>query len=205
MRAKYFVVLALVCLTGPSRFVEVVIADSPATIQTPRGSVVPATWFLDEMSQADIYAGNAWVAENYPLATFISDASRTYNCHGYAWHVSEGGAKVWIGAGTTTAEDIYWQDGSYYEVTEASAPEKVSYADDDHSAITTSTAGTFRSKWGQLSLVEHASCYCPYTSTNLKYYKMTPAFPTLSTWGLVALCLLLVSASVIELRRRRPY
>lgn len=52
----------------------------------------------------------------------------------------EGGDKVWIGIYDSPldkpiAEDVYWEDGSYYEVPESEAT-KVSYHETgDHSAI----------------------------------------------------------------------
>jgi hypothetical protein len=76
-----------------------------------------------------------------------------------------------MGYYTTTAEDIYWQDGSYAEVSSESQAHKVSYFSDNHSAITTSTSEWFVSKWGVAPLMKHVYNDCPYNSSSLKYYK----------------------------------
>jgi hypothetical protein len=68
-------------------------------------------------------------------------------------------------------DNTYWNDGSFigsYAV--GAANRKVSYASDDHSAITID-AINFRSKWGQLPRMRHAYNYCPYNSSSLYYYQ----------------------------------
>jgi hypothetical protein len=145
-------------------------AQTQTTVFTPKGSAVSDTYIIPEFSSSQISAGNNYVATNYPNATRLTDASATYNCHGYAWHISEGGNNVWIGYYTVTAEDIYWTDGSYVEVCSQTFPAKVSYASDNHSAITTSQTDIFKSKWGQLPVMQHNKDYTPYNSSVLKYY-----------------------------------
>ncbi|NQV13883.1 right-handed parallel beta-helix repeat-containing protein [bacterium] len=104
----------------------------------------------------------------------IESASNKYNCHGYAWHLSEGQAdKVWIG----TREDLdveiyYWTDGawsndsqpSYQTSTEATATHAW-YSDvgDDHSVrkiqnsypVAVSGGRDYISKWGYFGLYQH--------------------------------------------------
>ncbi len=142
------------------------LADEPIVIYTPKGSPVYA-YLLDEMSQFEIIFCNAAAQELHPNAILISSASRTYNCHGYAWHVSEGGEPVWINAPN---QYIYWEDGSYVEMNSEAANMKVSYISDNHSAVTTTTNGWFISKWGFGPLMYHAWNDCPYNSSTLKYY-----------------------------------
>lgn len=149
---------------------NVLTADTPTTIETPKVSIVPDTYLRDETSQDEIEGMNNWATTTYPNAILMAPASRTYNCHAYAWHVSEGGNKVWIGYYTTTAEDIYWQDGSYGEVATEPAATKVSYVYGNHSAVTTTQSGWFISKWGSTPLMKHAWNDCPYDSDILKYY-----------------------------------
>lgn len=131
--------------------------------------------------------------------TYIDEATYQYNCHGYAWNVSSGGAKVWI---ESPEQKKYWQCGGsecggYVEVSAADATKVsfggpcygykttcagTSYSDwCDHSAITTSTSGTFRSKWGPAPAFQHAIADCPYTSSDLHYY----ALPVISGDGLL--------------------
>jgi CARDB len=158
-----FVCLMLVC--GSFLF-----PDYPTTITTPNGSVVPDTYIRTEMSSADIAYWNSYVESAYPNADRVSSATNTYNCHAYAWH----GTGVWIGYSTSTAEDIYWTDGSYVE-TSASLATKVSYSG-NHSAVTTCTSGYYISKWGSLPLMYHYKTDCPagYGSPS-KFYRLAPA------------------------------
>jgi hypothetical protein len=167
-----------VCLVFYTIFTGYCVAQTPVTIYTPHGSVVPDTYTFTELTQAQIASQNSYVSQAYPNATKLSDASATYNCHAYAWYTSEGGSNVWIGATTSTAEDVFWTDGSYIENGNQIYPAKVSYASDNHSATTTNQADIFISKWGSLPLMQHNKNYCPYNSSNLKYYIKTP--PTIS-------------------------
>ena len=151
------------------------VAQTPVTIYTPHGSVVPDTYLFSELTQSQIASQNLYVSQTYPNATKLADASATYNCHAYAWYTSEGGSNVWIGATTSTAEDVFWTDGSYVENTNQIYPAKVSYASDNHSATTTSQTDVFISKWGSLPLMQHNKNYCPYNSSSLKYYIKAPS------------------------------
>lgn len=134
---------------------------------TPKGTTLTYVYIISEFTPAQIAAANSYAESTYPNATRLSDASATYNCHAYAWHMTEGGSPVWI---NTPSDDQYWQDGSYVETTQA-CHTKVSYASDDHSAIATTTTNVFISKWGQLPVMRHSYNYCPYDYTSLKYYQ----------------------------------
>lgn len=120
------------------------------------------------------------LAIEYPNAVFINEATSTYNCHAYAWHMVEGGTAVWIGVLSSSPTDIYWTDGSYMS-TSVNDAKKVSYASDNHSAITTDQADYFKSKWGSSCLVKHHKSYCPYDATDLRYYKRRPLY--LDVWN----------------------
>lgn len=124
---------------------------------TSMGSLVPDTYIVEEsLTPADIVYMNSKLTIQYPNAQKLEEATSTYNCHAYAWHISEGGNRVWIGYYTATAEDIYWQDGSYIEVTSPIKGDKVVYVNDNHSAVTTSENGIVISKWGQWPLLKHS-------------------------------------------------
>jgi hypothetical protein len=113
-----------------------------AQVYTPFGTTVEYNSFS---------AGNVALLENQ-AATYISNrgwtssvtktgsATGTYNCHSYAWYMSEGGAnQYWINAfsswdlamfnqysSTSTPPasnniNKYWNDGSYVEVSESQA------------------------------------------------------------------------------------
>ena len=144
-------------------------AEEKKNVETPMGSPVTA-WIMDEMPASTIAEAEAKVKTDYPNAEIISAASNTYNCHGYAWHMTEGGDARWIGLHSDTDEDVYMTDGSYIQVVSGVAPLKVSYVTDHHSAVTTDESGMFISKWGNLPLMRHASNYCYYNSADLRYF-----------------------------------
>lgn len=152
------------------------LAQTPTTIYTPLGSLVLDTYLTPEFTPYEIQYWNQYYQNGYPNATFLASSSNTYNCHAYAWHISQGGGNCWLGAYTTWAEDIYWQDGSYAETTPQGPQQKVSYLPDweaNHSAITTSSNNIFKSKWGYGPLMQHAHNYCPFYyqgSTTFKFY-----------------------------------
>lgn len=134
---------------------------------TPNGTVLTNVVIYSEFTPSQIASANNYVATAYPNATRLTDASAVYNCHAYAWHMTEGGSAIWI---NTPSDDQYWQDGSYRQTSQV-CHTKVSYASDDHSAIATTTTNVFVSKWGQLPTMRHNYDYCPYNSSNLKYYE----------------------------------
>ncbi|MBN1181938.1 MAG: hypothetical protein JXB49_06595, partial [Bacteroidales bacterium] len=153
----------------------------PIDIYTPIGNEpVPDTWEFTgtdySYSLFERIALSKKLKDDYGGAELLEVPTKKYNCHSYAWHVSEGGNKVWIGLSTSTAEDIYWTDESYIEVSSESLATKVSYENGNHSAITTNTSGWFKSKWGDGPLVYHKWDNVPdiYTPSDLvlRYYKL---------------------------------
>ena len=66
---------------------------------TPVGSSVRTYNQIPEMTSGDIVDWKSYVSIIYPQATELNShsATRSYNCHAYAWHVTQGGDKVWIG------------------------------------------------------------------------------------------------------------
>lgn len=132
---------------------------TPINIVTPYNNIVQDTYVLTNGQNPNFNSYQMAVIEshlynNYDGATIVGDADYRYNCHAYAWHVSEGGNLVWIGWNYITSEDIYWNDGSYIEVPEIEAT-KVSYHElGNHSAISIG-GGWYQSKWGPSFLVRH--------------------------------------------------
>jgi hypothetical protein len=149
--------------------VAIICFHTHAQPKTPKCTSILNYYTIAEQSPAWIAATNASVQSQYPNATLIGNSSTTYNCHAYAWHMSNGGSTYWI---DTPSDNTYWDDGSYVEVSAAAAPiaTKVSYASDDHSAITTTSPGVFISKWGSGPVMQHASTYTPYNESTIKYY-----------------------------------
>jgi tetratricopeptide (TPR) repeat protein len=152
------------------------INSSLSAITTPRGTTVQDTnGSRTEFSQATINNLDTYWQNQHPNAVLEESASNTYNCHGYAWEVSEGGSNIWIGETTTSAEDVYWTDGSYNEVS-SSYCSKISYSD-NHSAVK-SSGGYYISKWGGGPLMKHYPNDCPdgYGSPS-KYYSIACDVP----------------------------
>lgn len=145
-------------------------AFSYTQVATPKCTSV-SVFTPAALTPSDVAYYSSYVASTYPSATKLADATSSYNCHNYAWNQSDGGPAYWM---NTPGDDSYWTDGSYVEVTDHAAPyaTKVSYASDDHSAITTSNPNVHISKWGAGPLMQHAPGYTPYDETTLKYYSV---------------------------------
>ncbi|MCL1937728.1 MAG: hypothetical protein FWF52_04950, partial [Candidatus Azobacteroides sp.] len=180
MKSKFYILLIGIFLINTLAISQV---------YTPKGSLVPDTEIRPEqLTSYDIAYIMQYMATSYPNAVIIGNPTTTYNCHAYAWYMSEGGVpSVWMGL-TTNPTPIYWNDGSYVETTEKGNGLKVSYDNppyngndmDNHSAITTAENGVFISKWGSYPLVRHAKDYTPYTYSSLHYFKKNTSPPTLS-------------------------
>jgi len=115
----------------------------------------------------------------YSLGLTTSDIvaapSSYYNCHAYAWHLTEGNSnKVWINAGTNASNlSTYWSSnyGCFVEVSEFHA-QKIHYYYGDHSAVKSSVQGKYESKWGQMYVIRHSPGQVPpsYKSSYCTYY-----------------------------------
>lgn len=169
-------------------------SQTTANVLTPKGSTVTA-YIMPENTDENRAYFDSYFKSRYPNARPIDtypsqgnssvyySSTRKFNCHGFAWHMSSSaGTDIsdprWIGkdAGNTD-EYIYWNDGSYIQVSSEVYPGKVSWdpaQGGDHSAITTSIAGTVISKWNEYPLMEHQWDDCPFTTsqTILKYYQL---------------------------------
>jgi hypothetical protein len=150
-------------------------AQTLSYIGTPKGSAVTA-YIVPEMSNADRAYWDSYFASPNRTQFVTSNgysSSQTFNCHGYAWSIAEGGQTRWIGYYVQTDEDVYMTDGSYIQVCSETYPGKVSWGSGDHTAITTPTPGRFKSKWNKYPLMEHNWNDTPYGTANLKYYVAT--------------------------------
>ena len=156
-------------------------ADSSSGVYTPRGTEVPYYQYDFNVVEkydtpAEVEALRTEMRERvYSLAyespnEWLAPPSSRYNCHGYAWHMSEGGDAVWM----NFFPQIYLDDGSYVRVPSESATPgaKVLYGPlDDHSAVLIS-GDIFQSKWGKYDLMRHHKDQTPYDSSVLKYYEI---------------------------------
>lgn len=136
--------------------------------QTPNGSSVLVGVLVNgELSNSEKVNIANQIHQTYGVE-ILGYPTFSYNCHGYAWHVSEGGDNVWMGLDNGTYEDIYWEDSSYVEVPESLAT-KVSYSG-NHSAVRIS-GSEFVSKWGYGPLVKHSPTVTPGYGYPHKYYR----------------------------------
>lgn len=149
---------------------------SSVTVYTPKGDEISAEVLTDPaydytQTQKDSIK-DYWLRRYNYRITFIAEATRKYNCHGYAWSVSEGGDTVVI---KTPNDDIYWTEESYREISPETNAKVAFLEDADHSAIRTSQTDILISKWGYVCRFRHHVNDCPYTpKTGLKYYKLDP-------------------------------
>jgi len=120
------------------------------------------------------------------VADILSEATYSYNCHAYAWHLTEGYSnKVWINNTDGSINmngcyisnnniDSYWSsnNGYFIECIESQA-EKIHYYCGDHSAIKSNVSGKYESKWGDYPVVRHSPTQVPtgYLSSYRRYYK----------------------------------
>lgn len=165
----------LLCIIVLNFFPKIVLAqctDSRYYIQTPRGQDVPDTYQTCEFLYNSDRAGwDNYFATYYPNATQIIlpgeqySSTRTFNCHGYAWKYVENSQRLWIGYSQAGSEEVFWNDGSYDQVSEAVCT-KISYSG-DHSAVPSGTANYYYSKWRFYPLMYHHKDYTPgYGSAN---------------------------------------
>lgn len=138
----------------------------PATnIITPNNSIVADCWEFTRgevtPSAADSASWREFLYNTYNGAILVDMPSHKYNCHAYAWHIVEGGNKIWMGCGAdiflngnVNPSCTYWMDGSYEEIGSQSAT-KVSYHRlGNHSAIILDE-NWYISKWGAGPLAKH--------------------------------------------------
>lgn len=209
MKRKLFLILVFI----PFQFLfQQSVHTLTNRIITPNGTTVENVGFLSDTldpCENDIYEliiYNQLISSGYDIgSTHIILASTTakYNCHAYAWHVSEGGDLVWIGFypldsnSIPNAENIYWNDESYIPITSEELyfeATKINYGecpsidnngdlsdDCDHSAIMTNEPNIVISKWGPGFLLKHPIDNHPYNPAGqdpiINYYRHnSPAF-----------------------------
>lgn len=138
---------------------------------TPNGSRVQ---FIYNLTWADhgitaSYADdlNDQYKATYPNATPLREENPAYNCHSYAWYSTSAGNLYWLehnGAST------YMFDGSYTQTSSPRSGDKVWYGSADHSAIYYGNSKV-TSKWGALGLFRHDVNYCPYSASDVTYWR----------------------------------
>jgi hypothetical protein len=87
MKKKYFYILFL-CISclGITNSIQ----GQGVMLRTPKGHTVYA-FERSEFTVNEINSINQQYIRQYPNATLVASASNTYNCHSYAWNMTEGG------------------------------------------------------------------------------------------------------------------
>lgn len=164
-------------------------------ITTPNGTLLEnvVQWVGTDLSASEQYffIMNAIQENNVSPDSIVGAPSLKYNCHSYAWHMSQGGGMVWINGRDEIAPHPengyyltpYWNDGSYYECTQSDDYDLVLYAG-DHSARYLGN-GVYESKWGPGPIVRHQlndvpSIYLPsQTKRFFKRVQLSLSGPTI--------------------------
>jgi hypothetical protein len=151
------------CITSPI---------SLTTVSTPNYSQVDVYKVYSDWAQntKNNYVGY-WQGQYGKRLILEEEATTNYNCHAWAW------------AGITThwmnppEEQKYFSvnDLSYVPTTNTAIATKVWYGGSgpnsaDHSAVTTSSAGYFSSKWWAGPRFKHLINDSPYNTSNLQYF-----------------------------------
>ncbi|MDR1582719.1 MAG: hypothetical protein LBS55_05585 [Prevotellaceae bacterium] len=117
-----------------------------------------------------------YASKGITSADILDEASTSYNCHAYAWQLTEGHTnRVWINQIHNGNANLskYWSGSNpcFMQSTETNT-EKIFYYAGDHSAVKSTVAGKYESKWGQLPLIRHAPTSVPdaYQGTYRRYY-----------------------------------
>lgn len=176
MKKVLQIIVALLCITHV--FAQ---TYSTTTVYTPRGSSVQGLALTSgDWSNSQKTSIKNTTLSTYPNVTFLADATHSYNCHSYAWHLTEGQSyQVWINeydASWNPNVYKYFNDGSFIQVCNESDADKVHYYSGDHSAVnSTVVSGKYESKWGANIRVRHNPTDVPsiYNGSFRNYYAST--------------------------------
>ena len=143
------------------------------TVRTPYGKPVDAITGWGDLTEDEYNYMNAYLNTYYPNAIILGDATKNYNCHGYAWCMTTGGPTCWINCGTSPSDlsnlSKYWTNDAYGLTSTDYASVKIHYYNGDHSAVKSTVPGYYESKWGAWYLIRHTPNYCPYGSDKHYY------------------------------------
>jgi len=153
---------------------------SQATRKTPTGVLIYVEDNEEEFSDSQIAAGNAFWMDSIINAGWSADTlagvSSTYNCHGYAWHMSDGGDTVRIPYEPVVAKYFNGLNATYKQVNNSGKYTKVYYNGAQHFAVVDPDYPNWViSKWGSGPLVRHLPNDCPYNdyyTYTLEYYEL---------------------------------
>lgn len=164
----------------PDKSIEEVLktSDSPEKVQasssyvyvyTKHGSAVQCIAFTasEDFSSTYKITLNTDYKNTYPKATFLSTATRRYNCHSYAWYSRSTSNVYWM-----NNPNKYISDGSRKKVGSSSTAngQILLIGSTVHSAVTVDYKNNIvKSKWGSGPLMQHATSYGPALYSNAPY------------------------------------
>ena len=174
---KIFVIITLFALCNI--YVSIAQCSYPntyttVTVYTPNNLPVTAATFNGtdpNITQGDIAAWTLYLAQNYG-AVYMGNPTNTYNCHGYAWHMTDDNnptptkSAVWINQGCLGP--YMSNNGGYVSCSESEATKVFYHPDGDHSAIRLDSYW-YQSKWGSNYLVKH-----PPNAVDYRYQASKP-------------------------------
>uniref|UniRef100_UPI003216E0A6 T9SS type A sorting domain-containing protein n=1 Tax=uncultured Draconibacterium sp. TaxID=1573823 RepID=UPI003216E0A6 len=147
------------------------------TIKTPCNQTVQVieNWDSPELIAAWEADAANWIEVNDSRAVKKAPATSHYNCHAYAWHISDGGddKNTWLN-NTGTNLSKYWTNDAYSSTSVIGDYTKIFYGPADHSAISLSSSNLVKSKWGWWGLYEHALTDCPFSDGAVFAYYSVP-------------------------------
>lgn len=160
-------------IPGPQRTYDYEL--NPTTRTIPNGySVAVGKLKVSDLPSSQKEANKNYVETRYNVEV-ISESTKKYNCHAYAWYMKSvpHNDPVWM-----SDPRVYWETGCYYEVPENEAEVVLYYDTLDpyygnwHSAIRIND-NEYISKWGELPLVKHSltNVHENYGKSR-KYYKL---------------------------------
>ncbi|NQU88145.1 MAG: T9SS type A sorting domain-containing protein [Mariniphaga sp.] len=180
MKKKYYIlnlsfILLLISIN--------VITNAQGTVKTPMNQTVYVLSDYDNPTWIALWEADAadWIDDNNSGAVRIGAATSNYNCHSYAWHVSDGGnsGDCWMNyeyGGSNLSK--YWTNDSYSSTYSIGNYKKLFYGTSaNHSAITTDQTGVVKSKWGTWPLYRHGRTDCPYENPSFTYYEVPISGP----------------------------
>lgn len=146
--------------------------NNDTTIQTCYGQIVQVKR-PEEMAESKKQYLIEYIRRTYPGVTVLKQPSQKYNCHSYAWNLTEQGLVLcWIDATIASPNDNiskFWTN-DYFGRSSGEATEKVFYYASDHSGVVSNDTSKCISKWGIGPLVRHDLGYGPYENMDKRYY-----------------------------------
>ena len=148
-------------------------------VYTPNGSKIFVYRTDTQLDPNRVEAYRKYYARVYPKAIILEKETPAYNCHHYAWHINAGNSDKWWMTDIDLNGNfnlLYITDGSYTQVSKSDpkATHLVYFGNGiEHSAIKSSITDYAVSKWGNLFTMRHPIKDCPYSTSDIRYYKLS--------------------------------